>query len=84
MVDHLENCLQYTDDRAVRPVHTTCPPPDGLAVARGGAFYVGESAQSVEVAKELIGTVNEMNDHFALTCANNRMVEPREAKLFTR
>ena len=49
----MENGLQYTDDGAVRPVNTT----------RGGAFYVGKPAQPVEVAKELVGSINEMNDH---------------------
>ena len=65
MVDYLENGLQYTDDRAIRPVHTTCPPPDGLAVARGRAFYVGEPAQLVKVTEQFVSAVNKMNYHTA-------------------
>src|SRR5207245_7212828 len=61
---------------------------NGLQHADDGAVRAvlafGKPAQAVEVAKELVGTVSEMDDHFGLTSANNRMVRPREAKPFTR
>src|SRR5213076_1769680 len=52
---------------------------DDSAVRAVHAFV--EPAQAVEVTEELVGTVNEMDDHFGLTSANNRMMRPREAKL---
>src|SRR6476469_5289885 len=61
---------------------------DGLQHADHGAVRAihafVEPAQAVEVTKDLVGTVNEVDDHFALPPRTIEMVKPREAKLFTR